>query len=66
MRGSSGGQGVPTHSCVPSSKRWCFQIGTSAFKVSMSMRDASKASPRCADVVATMTAMSPMASVPVR
>ena len=29
------GQGVPTHSSSPSVKRWCFQIGTSAFSVSM-------------------------------
>ena len=58
--------GEPTHSSVPSPKRWCFQIGTSALSVSISAREASKASPRCAAVVAMTTAMSPIARLPVR
>ncbi len=47
-------------------KTWCFQIGTVSLSRSISAREASKAWPRCADAVATMTAASPMASVPVR
>ena len=31
---------MPTHSSVWSSKTWCFQIGTSALRVSMRARDA--------------------------
>ena len=42
------GQGVPTHSSVPSANCWCFQIGTSALSVSISARDAANASPRWA------------------
>jgi hypothetical protein len=40
---------------VPSSKRWCFQIGTSALRVSIRAREASNAWPRWAAVVATTT-----------
>ena len=43
---------MPTHSSVESSKTWCFQIGTSALRVSISARDAAKASTRWAEVVA--------------
>ena len=43
--------GVPTHSSVPSPKRWCFQIGTSALSVSIRAREAANASPRWAAVV---------------
>ena len=56
--------GVPTHSSVESSKTWCFQIGTSALRVSMRSREAANASPRWAAVVATTTARSPICSGP--
>ena len=59
-------QGEPTHSSDPSLNRWCFQIGTSALSVSMSSRDASNDVPRCAEVVATTTATSPMSREPTR
>ena len=58
--------GDPTHSSVPSANRWCFQIGTSSLRVSMSARDASKDVPRWAEAVATTTAASPICRVPVR
>src|SRR4051794_2530665 len=60
------GQGVPTHSSVPSLNNWCFQIGTVALRSSISAREASNASARWAAVVATMTAASPIASRPTR
>ena len=56
------GQGVPTHSSVPSTNRWCFQIGTVSLSSSMRARLASKASARCTAAAATTTATSPMAS----
>src|SRR6516162_3699468 len=53
------GHGVPTHSLVPSAKRWCFQIGTDALSSSISARHASNASARCEQDTATTTARSP-------
>src|SRR4029077_645977 len=58
--------GVPTHSAVPSSKRWCFQIGTEAFKMSIRSRQASNAWVRCGQDTASTTARSPTARSPTR
>ena len=52
--------GVPTHSSLPSSKTWCFQIGTIVFTVSTSSRHTSNAVPRWAALTATTTARSPI------
>ena len=52
-----------THSLSPPANRWCFQIGTVCLISSISARQASKASPRCALDTATTTARSPTLQV---
>ena len=51
---------------VPSENVWCFQIGTSRLSSSISLRQASNASPRCGQDTATTTARSPTSSSPTR
>ncbi len=47
LRNRSGArfQQAPTHSSVPSENVWCFQMGTSCLRSSISFRQAAKASP---------------------
>src|SRR5690606_26488828 len=57
---------APTHSLSPSSKTWCFQIGTRCLTVSTSSSQATKACLRCGAATAQTSAESPISSGPNR
>ena len=65
--GCRAAQGVPTHSSVPSANAWCFQIGTSALRrVDQRPGGVERLAAVGRRRSRTMTAMSPISSVPVR